>query len=170
MSAPNDQQTIEQLESQLRDKQADITQYFEEVAAVTEKLEQARAEANELEQALQQLRDAAAAQQAAPEPEDAGERLQQHISLVTESGLFDGRWYLGTYPDVAQSAHFAANPAEHFVLHGGQEGRHPGPGFNSAAYLEQYPDVAAAGMNPLVHYLVHGRSEGRLAWPLKGEA
>ena len=34
--------------------------------------------------------------------------------------------------------------------------------FDAAWYLEQYPDVAAAGIDPLRHYLDHGRYEGRL--------
>lgn len=33
--------------------------------------------------------------------------------------------------------------------------------FNGAAYLAQYPDVAAAGMDPLKHYILHGIIEGR---------
>ncbi len=168
MSDSHSHQNIEQLERQLQQKQAEISRYFEEVAAATEKLERARAEANELEQALQAARSVTADEPA--EPADAGERLSRHVAVVLESGLFDGEWYLSRYPDVAGSAHFRDRPVEHFILHGGVEGRHPGPGFNSAAYLEQYPDVAAAGMNPLVHYLLHGRGEGRLSWPLTGEA
>ena len=34
--------------------------------------------------------------------------------------------------------------------------------FDAAWYLEQYPDIAAAGIDPLRHYLDHGRYEGRL--------
>ena len=33
--------------------------------------------------------------------------------------------------------------------------------FDAAWYLEQYPDVAAAGIDPLRHYLDYGRHEGR---------
>src|SRR5215831_12379144 len=33
--------------------------------------------------------------------------------------------------------------------------------FDSDWYLEQYPDVRAAGIDPLVHYLRHGAAEGR---------
>jgi hypothetical protein len=34
--------------------------------------------------------------------------------------------------------------------------------FDGEAYLQRYPDVAAAGMDPLDHYLQHGIREGRL--------
>ena len=33
--------------------------------------------------------------------------------------------------------------------------------FNSAHYLETYPDVRASGLDPALHYLVHGSREGR---------
>jgi SAM-dependent methyltransferase len=33
--------------------------------------------------------------------------------------------------------------------------------FDCGAYLERYPDVAAAGLDPLYHYLTHGLREGR---------
>jgi hypothetical protein len=33
--------------------------------------------------------------------------------------------------------------------------------FDSAFYLERYPDVAAAGMHPFAHYLLNGAAEGR---------
>jgi SAM-dependent methyltransferase/glycosyltransferase involved in cell wall biosynthesis len=38
-------------------------------------------------------------------------------------------------------------------------------GFDPAWYLEQYSDVAAAGIDPLQHYLDYGRHEGRLGAP-----
>jgi glycosyltransferase involved in cell wall biosynthesis len=34
--------------------------------------------------------------------------------------------------------------------------------FDAAWYLEQYPDIKAAGIDPLRHFLDHGRYEGRL--------
>ena len=37
------------------------------------------------------------------------------------------------------------------------------PLFDRAAYLNQNPDVAAAGVDPYQHYLDYGRSEGRIA-------
>ena len=35
--------------------------------------------------------------------------------------------------------------------------------FNSKAYLNRYPDIAAVGMDPLEHYILHGMHEGRTA-------
>ena len=67
--------------------------------------------------------------------------------LIIESGLFDEAWYLERYKDVA-----AANwPALlHFMVHGSEEGRSPGPEVDSGWYLTRYPDIV--GMNPLLHY------------------
>ena len=78
--------------------------------------------------------------------------------LIRRSGLFDPRWYLERYPDVAQSG---MDPIGHFLDFGVGEGRDPGPDFNTRRYLERNADVAASGMNPLVHYLRYGREEGR---------
>ncbi len=42
----------------------------------------------------------------------------------------------------------------------------PHPLFDSEWYLQQNPDVAAAGINPLQHYMTHGWREGRDPNPL----
>ena len=55
----------------------------------------------------------------------------------------------------------SANPARHYLLMGGFEGRNPGPGFDSAYYLQHNPDVVESGINPLVHYLKFGEKEQR---------
>lgn len=39
------------------------------------------------------------------------------------------------------------------------------PSFDSAWYLANYPDVAAAGVNPARHYIMHGQFEGRKPGP-----
>lgn len=85
-------------------------------------------------------------------------RIKEQVQVVQSSDLFDERWYLRQNPDVASKFDTAA---EHYVIHGGQEGRAPGPNFSSKKYLEKYPDVADSGQNPLVHYLLHGKAEGR---------
>ena len=46
------------------------------------------------------------------------------------------------------------------------EGRAPHPLFDSAYYLEENPDVAAAGIDPLVHFTHFGAFEGRNPHPL----
>ena len=83
-------------------------------------------------------------------------------TLVERSGLFEADWYLSTYPDVSNAS---VPPIQHFIAHGGAEGRAPGPKFSSQRYLTDNPDVAATSMNPLLHYLRVGKSEGRKIHP-----
>ena len=78
--------------------------------------------------------------------------------MVQSSLLFDRDWYLGNYPDVAQSG---ADPLVHFMEAGWREGRDPGPEFGTSAYLKANADVAASGINPLLHYIEFGHAEGR---------
>lgn len=84
--------------------------------------------------------------------------VDQQVHLIEDSDLFDKQWYAEQNPDVV--AKFK-NVAEHYIRHGGQEGRDPSPEFSSQGYLDNNPDVASTGMNPLVHYLLHGKAEGR---------
>lgn len=93
------------------------------------------------------------------------ERLVGHIQTVRDSEFFDAQWYLETYPDIKDSG-YAEDPAMHYLLFGGFEGRHPGPLFNSVAYYLESPDVYQNQMNPLVHYSLFGRNEGRKVFPL----
>ncbi|MCW5773253.1 MAG: hypothetical protein KIT16_16555 [Rhodospirillaceae bacterium] len=83
---------------------------------------------------------------------------ERDFALVLRSGLFDHAWYLAEFQDVAASG---LDPLDHYLRHGGFEGRRASPIFDTAWYLAEYPDVPAAGMNPLVHYLRHGWREGR---------
>jgi hypothetical protein len=101
-----------------------------------------------------------------PEPRNLSfvQRLRLKISSakaireIIKSGLFDQKYYLQNNPDVKASG---MNPARHYLLYGGFEGRKPSEKFDSAFYLEQNPDVKVSGMNPLVHYLRFGSSENR---------
>ncbi|TMU23200.1 hypothetical protein E0L35_14005 [Halomonas sp. ATBC28] len=93
------------------------------------------------------------------------ERLVPHIQTVRDSEFFDAEWYLEAYPDIKDSG-YAEDPAMHYLLFGGFEGRHPGPLFNSIAYYLESPDVYQNQMNPLVHYSLFGRNEGRKVFPL----
>lgn len=77
---------------------------------------------------------------------------------VISSGLFDGTWYLSTYPDVAE---LDLDPLDHFVATGISEGRSPGPDFDSERYLILYEDVRNSGLPPFLHYISSGRAEGR---------
>ena len=85
-------------------------------------------------------------------------RHRKEAKLVARSGLFDATWYMQTNSDLQN---IVKQPLLHFVRHGGQEGRAPGPGFSSRRYLEEHRDVADAGLNQLVHYLLCGKSVGR---------
>jgi len=77
--------------------------------------------------------------------------------------LFDARWYLDQYRDVADAG---GNPYRHYRRHGAHEGRDPNPLFDTDWYLDRYPDVRASGINPLDHYLDHGTADGRDPGPL----
>jgi hypothetical protein len=85
-------------------------------------------------------------------------RRRELRELVTQSGLFDAKFYAARYPDIVEAG---ADPLDHFIKFGGAEGRHPSEAFNSKWYLTEYPDIRNAGINPLLHYLEHGRDEGR---------
>ncbi len=57
------------------------------------------------------------------------------------------------------------DPVAHYLDAGAALGLSPHPLFDGAWYLEEYRDVAAAGMNPLIHYVRHGADEGRRPGP-----
>ncbi|WP_176015539.1 glycosyltransferase [Burkholderia sp. BCC0398] len=84
-------------------------------------------------------------------------------ALLRTSPLFDGAYYLATYPDVADAA---IDPVVHYLQFGWAEARQPSMSFDGNRYLDDYPDVRAAGVNPLVHYLTFGSREGRHATPV----
>jgi len=81
------------------------------------------------------------------------------LHLIKNSGLFDAEYYLQNNHDVKDSG---IDPAKHYLLFGGIEGRSPSPAFDSAFYLAQNPDVKNAGVNPLLHYVMYGKKEGRI--------
>lgn len=91
-------------------------------------------------------------------------RVRHGLALISSSPLFDPNWYLAHYPDVAATG---MDPALHFVLRGGAEGRDPGASFDAKEYLARYPDVAASGASPLLHYLESGSKEGRAIVPVR---
>lgn len=91
------------------------------------------------------------------------ELIEAHREVIASSDLFDAKWYLATYQDLAKNPKAAKDPARHFLLHGGLEGRNPSPKFDSEFYLAQYPDVFESGMNPLLHFLGIGQFENRYA-------
>ena len=84
--------------------------------------------------------------------------LQAQISLLEKSELFDAKWYLDKYKDVAKAN---INPAEHYIKFGAIEGRNPGPRFDTEYYVLTYPDITSSGLHPLLHYLREGIKEQR---------
>lgn len=88
----------------------------------------------------------------------AAQRRAMQLERLRAAEFFNGSWYLAKYEDVRVGG---LDPAEHYLDHGGAEGRSPGPNFDGRWYLEANPDVREAGINPLLHYLEHGRDEGR---------
>jgi glycosyltransferase involved in cell wall biosynthesis/GT2 family glycosyltransferase/chemotaxis protein histidine kinase CheA len=85
---------------------------------------------------------------------------KEEVALIRSSDLYDEKRYLAANPDISQTG---MDPALHYLLFGGFEGRNPSPHFSSTEYLRTYEDVKKAGINPLIHYLKYGRKEGRKA-------
>lgn len=84
--------------------------------------------------------------------------FDQDVALVKRSPLFDAEFYAACNPDVVATE---IDPAWHYAVWGGHEGRAPSAFFDSATYLALNPDVAVGGVNPLIHYLKRGRHEDR---------
>ncbi len=82
------------------------------------------------------------------------------VAAIRDSLFFNSAYYLETNPDVRAAG---VDAAFHYLVHGGREGRDPGPFFSTKGYLARYPDVAEADVNALLHYETRGRSEHRIA-------
>ena len=91
---------------------------------------------------------------ASPPLADAGD-----LETIRNSLFFNSSHYLETNPDVRAAG---MDAAVHYLVHGGREGRDPGPFFSTRTYLARYPDVAKAGLNALLHYETRGRQESRI--------
>jgi hypothetical protein len=84
----------------------------------------------------------------------------KELDAIRNSLFFNSEHYLETNPDVRAAG---LDAALHYLVHGGREGRDPGPFFSTKAYLARYPDVAEADVNALLHYEMQGRRQNRLA-------
>lgn len=73
---------------------------------------------------------------------------------LRKSRLFDGVWYLSTYPEVAKTG---LSPALHYLRHGAAEGKDPGPDFSTRHYLSNHPQILGTGVNPLLNHLKTGQ-------------
>lgn len=82
---------------------------------------------------------------------------------LCRSGLFDAGWYLQAYPEVAAAG---LDPALHYLAHGADEGRDPGPRFSTSGYrLQGWRGQGWLGQggwgqggwgNPALHHARHG--------------
>jgi glycosyltransferase involved in cell wall biosynthesis len=72
---------------------------------------------------------------------------------------WDAGWYLRHNPDLWESK---IDPLKHFMAHGAEEGRDPGPLFSCSAYAVRYADAlkASGQRNPLVHFMTEGKQHG----------
>jgi glycosyltransferase involved in cell wall biosynthesis len=75
------------------------------------------------------------------------------------SRLFDGAWYLETYPDVEACGR---NPLYHFVVHGEAEGRWPNRLFDPSVYRASFAGEESPEFGFLAHYLHTGWREPRI--------
>lgn len=91
-------------------------------------------------------------------------KWKKDAKVAVESGLFDWDWYLAEYADVAASG---TNPLLHYLRHGGDELRNPGPSFDSGYYVAQDPEIRRSGLNPLVHYVRKGAKKGLKPRPVR---
>ena len=86
-------------------------------------------------------------------PKDVYETLKK-------SKLFNKKWYLSTYPEVAKAK---ADPIKYYIDFGCREGHNPSKYFDTNYYLNLYNDVKNSEMNPLYHYIKYGCNMGYTA-------
>lgn len=84
-------------------------------------------------------------------------------SAILDSELFDGKYYLEQYPDVAERI---LDPLKHYLSNGAFEGRNPHPLFDSAYYCRQAKKTCKGNFNPLNHFLLVGARKGIDPHPL----
>jgi len=78
--------------------------------------------------------------------------------------VFDAAYYRKQL-QALRPASSATNPLEHYLTTGWRQGLDPHPLFSVRWYLDQNPDVSAAGVEPLGHYLTSGWRENRRPHP-----
>ncbi|MGL4544501.1 MAG: hypothetical protein ACRCUU_02930 [Plesiomonas sp.] len=150
---------------------------FRELALLTRYLEEKEAELNDINQKLQQsqqryslIKKSVSWKVTRPlrwvakklNLLESQQPLTAQEKQLTDSGLFDVKWYQEQYLKGLQKHR---NPLRHYLETGYRQGCNPSPRFDTRWYLEQYPDVKASGLNPLLHYLLHGQHEQRRPLP-----
>jgi len=82
---------------------------------------------------------------------------RRDLKAAVVSEIFDERFYLMTYPEVAEAT---VSPFEHYLATGRFEKRKPSAIFDPVAYAEANPEVATSGMEPFLHYVFVGQAAG----------
>ncbi|EXJ10648.1 MULTISPECIES: hypothetical protein [Nitrincola] len=77
-------------------------------------------------------------------------QLSRKNQMQIANTLFDSKWYLSTYLDVAQNPTSAKDPFSHFLHHGFFEGRNPNADLNTMAFIRSYPEVLSSDRHPLL--------------------
>lgn len=90
---------------------------------------------------------------------NSSDELVSVLFTIENSNLFDAKWYLSEYPALGLTS--AEEALYDFVSQGWRDMRDPNEDFSTRYYLEQNPDVLAAGINPFFHYIVVGDRESR---------
>jgi GT2 family glycosyltransferase len=85
-------------------------------------------------------------------------KYKKEKKIISNSTLFDERYYLISYPDVI---HGDVDALKHYVKMGASEGRNPNNTFDASFYINEYEDVKNSELNPLVHYIIYGQKEAR---------
>jgi GT2 family glycosyltransferase len=91
-----------------------------------------------------------------------GLKIKQELTIISSSELFNAHWYLEHNPDVAYDG---IDPAQHYLLFGGFEGRDPSPYFSNKDYLLANPDCK---INPLLHHIKSGYKTSKVSWQVGG--
>jgi hypothetical protein len=101
-----------------------------------------------------------------PARADAPVEYDPNTAGRTIAAAFDADFYRTVYSDLAADV----SPLWHYRMQGWQERRDPTPWFSTQAYLDDHPDLEAAGVEPFSHFLVHGAREGRVVRPSRHAA
>ncbi|WP_227870955.1 class I SAM-dependent methyltransferase [Orrella marina] len=144
---------LQSVESQLRRQ---LSEKYTEIAALTQMLENATSpEGTQIDQNARKPVDQPVSTSGGGWFSGNKRKREERrlVELIENSREFDAKWYLEKYPDVAKHPEFSKAPARHYLKFGGFEGRDPGPGFDSAHYLDTHSELKASRTNPLVHFL-----------------
>ena len=88
-------------------------------------------------------------------------QYQKAYQKIKETDLFDEKFYLEQYHNVAKSN---IDPLIHYLFYGGNEGKYPSLKFNGNQYQNTYKE--ALNTNPLVHYILKGQYENHETFPV----